>query len=266
MVKLNQILHSSINEQLSFMNTISLSLLKEKPTIDAQAMVSIRPLAPLSMVSDMPGSYYKTLKKPDKKMLCGLFENILGWHFDSADRKLLYKELKQIRKKQKVDFKDKYNGSTYRPLLMDYFEIDGDIEIDKFKGVCFYDDLWSRCFRRTDTGGGLLTHIGGCRIIDHSIMAEMKNIFSNIDKDESLPTKKEKDKGKEDWVNDHFGQFPFFYMTPTKREYLSLNGIFNIKVAIDRVLLNLLSESIKNNNIGYLGNSDGWVDLKIEQL
>ena len=71
------------------MKDINIELLKKIPTLNAHAMVSIRPLAPLSMVSDMPGSYYKTLKKPDKKMLCGLFENILGWHIDSADRKQL---------------------------------------------------------------------------------------------------------------------------------------------------------------------------------
>jgi CRISPR-associated protein Cas5 len=35
-------------------------------------------------------------------MLCGLIENVLGWHIDLADRKKLYKDLKQLRKKAKV--------------------------------------------------------------------------------------------------------------------------------------------------------------------
>ena len=61
--------------------SLDLSLLKELPELSANVTLEIRPLAPLSMVSEMPGSYYKSMKCPDKKMICGLFENILGWHY-----------------------------------------------------------------------------------------------------------------------------------------------------------------------------------------
>ena len=242
------------------MNTINLSLLKEKPTIDAQAMVSIRPLAPLSMVSDMPGSYYKTLKKPDKKMLCGLFENILGWHIDSADRKLLYKDLKKIRQKQKVDFKDKYSGSTYQPLLMEYFEIDGDIEIDQFKGVCFYDDLWSRSFRRSDSN----KHINGCRNADFRIIAQKYQAFTEIDDTDLKSTEKEKE--KDDWFKKNIGSYPFYYSSPTKREFISMDAVFKVKLSMNKELLILLTQNVQSYNIGYLGNNEGWVDVKIESL
>ena len=63
-------------------SNIDLSILKKLPELKTQAVLSIRPLAPLSMVSELPGSFYKTMKYPSKKMLCGLFENMLGWHFD----------------------------------------------------------------------------------------------------------------------------------------------------------------------------------------
>lgn len=242
------------------MNTINLSLLKEKPTIDAQALLSILPLASLSMVSDMPGSYYKTLKKPDKKMLCGLFENILGWHIDSADRKQLYKELKKVRQKQKVDFKDKYSGSTFQPLLMEYFEIDGDFEIDKFKGVCFYDDLWSRNFRRSDSN----KHINGCRNADYRIIAPKYQAFNEIDNTDLKSADKEKE--KDVWFKKNIGSYPYYYSSPTKREYVSLDGVFKLKLSMNKYLLLLLTQNVQFNNIGYLGNNEGWVDVKIESL
>ena len=240
------------------MRDINIELLKNVPTLNAHAIVCIRPLAPLSMVSDMPGSYYKTLNKPDKKMLCGLFENILGWRIDSADRKQLYKELKKIRQRQKVDFKDKYSGSTYQPLLMEYFEIDGEIEIDQFKGVCFYDDLWSRNFRRSDSN----KHINGCRNADYRIIAQKYQTFREID-DADL---KDKEKEKDGWFKKNIGSYPYYYSSPTKREFISIDGVFKLRLSVNKDLLLLLTQNVQSNNIGYLGNTEGWVDLKIESL
>ncbi|MBQ2542250.1 MAG: type I-PGING CRISPR-associated protein Cas5p [Bacteroidales bacterium] len=242
------------------MRDTNIELLKNVPTLNAHAIVCIRPLAPLSMVSDMPGSYYKTLRKPDKKMLCGLFENLMGWHFDSADRKQLYKELKQIRKKQKVDFKDKYFGSTYQPLLMEYFEIDGDIEIDQFKSVCFYDDLWSRSFRRSDSN----KHINGCRNADYRIIAKKNQAFIEIDNTDLKSADKEKE--KDSWFKKNIGSYPYYYSSPTKREYISIDGVFKLKLSMNEDLLLLLTQNVQANNIGYLGNNEGWVDIKIESL
>lgn len=84
-------------------------------------MLEIKPLAPLSMATDIPGSYYKTLKSPDKKMLCGLIENILGWHIDLSDRKKVIKELKSVREKQKKGYRNFAVGSTY--IGIDLIEI-----------------------------------------------------------------------------------------------------------------------------------------------
>ena len=242
------------------MNNIDISFLKQVPSLTTEAILEIRPLAPLSMVSDMPGSYYKTLKKPDKKMLCGLFENILGWHIDSADRKQLYKELKKVRKKQKVDFKDKYSGSTYQPLLMEYFEIDGDIEIDQFKGVCFYDDLWSRSFRRSDSN----KHINGCRNADYRIIAQKYQTFNEIDNTDLKSADKEKE--KDGWFKKNIGSYPYYYSSPTKREFISMDAVFKIKLFMNKELLNFLTQNVLLYNIGYLGNNEGWVDVKIESL
>ena len=102
------------------MSSLNLSILEKIPERNINVVLEIEPLAPLSMVSELPGSYYKTLKSPDKKMLCGLFENILGWHFDLADRKVIIGELAELRRKQakknpQLKFIDRTKGSTDVP-------------------------------------------------------------------------------------------------------------------------------------------------------
>ena len=108
-------------------SNIDLSILKKLPELKTQAVLSIIPLAPLSMVSELPGSFYKTMKYPSKKMLCGLFENMLGWHFDNKLRLEIFKDMAKARKRQKIDLKKEQfmQGSTYLPLLMDYFSLNG---------------------------------------------------------------------------------------------------------------------------------------------
>ncbi|MDW8464738.1 MAG: hypothetical protein RML35_00655 [Chloroherpetonaceae bacterium] len=66
---------------------VDISLLFEEPKLDKTVCLIVQPLAPLSMVSVLPGSYYKTERVPTKEMLCGLFENLLGWHFSEEDSK-----------------------------------------------------------------------------------------------------------------------------------------------------------------------------------
>ena len=144
-------------------SNIDLSILKKLPELKTQAVLEIRPLAPLSMVSELPGSFYKTLKYPSKKMLCGLFENMLGWHFDNSLRLEIFKDMVKVRKKQKIDLKKEQliHGSTYLPLLMDYFDILGNISLIEFKSMFNYSDLWNRGYRRRESN----IHLNGCRKI-----------------------------------------------------------------------------------------------------
>lgn len=72
------------------------------PELDKRVVLAVRPLAPLSMVDELPGSFYKTLKHPSKKMICGLFENMLGWHFDKKMRLEIFKDMVKVRKKLNV--------------------------------------------------------------------------------------------------------------------------------------------------------------------
>lgn len=242
------------------MAKIDLTLLKEVPQLTIKTKLRIEPLAPLSMVSEMPGSFYKTLKQPSQKMVCGLIENVLGWHIDWKDRKLILEDLKKIRKKQKTELSDYANGSSYIPLLMDYMKVEGDIEVE-LSDVCFFDDLWSRCYRRADTH----KHINGCRYMDVSIINPMHEKFNVIDNNETLKSS-EKSSKKDAWFKENIGSFPMYYSTPTIREYIDLKGIFVIPLLMDEKLYNMLNMEIENNNIGYLGDSEGWINLKLTRI
>lgn len=240
---------------------IDISILKKIPELNTTVILEIEPLAPLSMVSELPGSYYKTLKSPDKKMLCGLFENLLGWHIDLTDRKAIVKELIALRKKQakkdpNVEFTDKAKGSTYCPLLMDYFEIDLQLITCQ---LTYYDDLWSRAFRRTDS----YRHTYGTRYIDTAFIDNWNKIINRIDND---PKRKSNDKEtlKTRFFNRYMGKFPMYYSTPTKREYIQYEGKFQFKLIIDPLLLEQLQICVQNDNIGYLGSSEGWINLSLK--
>ena len=249
---------------MSMLQEIDISILKKVPELNAMIVLEIEPLAPLSMVGELPGSYYKTLKSPDKKMLCGLFENLLGWHIDLADRKTIVKELIALRKNQAkenpdIEFIDKTKGSTYCPLLMDYFEINDEQPV--FSKVVFYDDLWSKAFRRSDAVGNQPTHAKGTVNIDYTLIPIKREQPRDPKNNKQIDNtalgelyKKNKDK------------FPFYYSTPTNREYISMEGKYVIQINIDFDLFKILIEKILNNNMCYLGNSEGWININISKL
>lgn len=235
------------------MGNLNLSILQKEPELNLEAILEIEPLAPLSMVPEMPGSYYKTLKSPDKKMLCGLFENILGWHIDLADRKSIIKELIKIRKKQKIDYKDEVKGSTFAPLLMEYFEIN----LTYMPSSTFYDDLWSRAYRRADA----IVHPKGTFNISFDLIPLKRELKRNEKNSKQID-----DKTMEKFFKDNIEKFPQYYSSPTGREYAIINGKYEIKLTIDPQLFELIQEMLNYENIGYLGSSEGWVDTKFIKL
>lgn len=235
---------------------MDISILGKEPILDKNAILTITPLAPLSMVAEMPGSYYKTLSKPSKKMLCGLFENVLGWHFDLETRKSIAKDIKKYRQKNKLQYESHIAGSTFMPLLMDFFQIDGEPQIE-MTSFCNYDDLWSKAYRRSDS----YRHMNGIRFMNFDTIQNYKNCFSEIEKSNG-----DKDKLRNEWFKNHIGEIPLFYSSPTIREYIHVNGSFLYSLRLSSELYSLLEMKIKENNIGYLGNNEGWIDLKIESL
>ncbi|MDR1895763.1 MAG: type I-PGING CRISPR-associated protein Cas5p [Prevotellaceae bacterium] len=244
------------SNRISEKKEIDISILWGKPMLNSTVILEIQPLAPLSMVSELPGSYYKTLKMPDKKMLCGLFENILGWHIALMDRKQIFEELKKVRKKQTAKtFVDSTKGSTYFPLLMEYFEIQECVP--KFKRVIFYDDLWKKAFRRSDA----VVHPKGTANLSFELISQKRELPRN----EKNP-KQIDDKELEKFFKNNTDKFPQYYTSPTKREYLYMEGSYSVRITIDMDLYKMLQSRLADENIGYLGNSEGWVDLNFKLL
>lgn len=232
---------------------LDISILNKKPELNTEVILEIEPLAPISMVSELPGSYYKTLKSPSKKMLCGLFENILEWHIDAADRKEIIKELKRIRKKQKLEFPEFETGSSYSPLLMEYFEV----KIEVLPAQCHFDDYWSRAFRRSDA----IVHPKGTFNISFDLIPKKRTLPRN----EKKPSQVD-DKSLEDFFKNNIEGYPLYYSSPTGREYVYTNGKYKFKLAMNIMLFEMIKEKLAYINLAYLGSSEGWVDIKIDKL
>jgi len=238
------------------MENIDLTILQKEPELNSRAKLIIEPLAPLSMVADMPGSFYKSLRSPNKKMLCGLFENLLGWHIDIADRAAIQKDLIKLRKKQKISYNKPQSGSTYIPLLYEYF----NIEMVTIPPALHYNDLWSKAYRRSDTH----KHIGGIRYMDGDFIKPWNKMISDIENDEESSSK-EKINQLDQSFKEHIGKFATYYSSPTPREYIIIQDPLEINLLVDNKVLEDIQESVSINNAMYLGNSEGWINLKIHE-
>ncbi|MGP1420744.1 MAG: type I-PGING CRISPR-associated protein Cas5p [Tannerella sp.] len=238
-----------------YTSKIDLAVLQKIPHKIVKTKLVVEPLAPLSMVSEMPGSFYKTLNVPSKKMICGLIENLLGWHIGWRDRKAIQKDVEELRKKQKVAYSNETKGSTYIPLLMEYFDIIDQPTID-FSEVCFFNDLWKRCYRRADE----VVHPKGTDNIDYRYIPQKWKL-----KRDEKNREKVDDKALKEFFKEKIDFFPMYYTTPTVREYIHLHGRYIIPMLMDEKLFTMLYDILDTNNIGYLGNNEGWVNLKLSK-
>lgn len=227
------------------MEELDLNILFQKPELDKMVTLEILPLAPLSMVSDIPGTYYKTQEIPDKYKLCGLFENILGWHFGKNDRIAISKKIKEFhtKKLKNKEFQIKESNSGYKPLLHDFFEIGLIIKSQ----TSFYNDLWKKSFSRMDAD----THAKGTPNIDYYTLRK-KHLFLKEEKG-GLPI----------FFQEHKSKYPMYYTSPTLREYVVHEGRIQMTLQINKELAELLNAALDNNSTAYLGNSEGWIELNI---
>lgn len=225
---------------------IDISLLFEEPKLDTTVCLIIKPLAPLSMVNNLPGSYYKTERVPTKQMLCGLFENLLGWHFSEKDRPKIFKEMQKHHKKQfKRQIEKEESESGYQLLLGYYFETTPQVLIPVLK---HYEDLWTQ----------------------HLIGADERHSNGAIHYDWSIENQREKVKNESKLHTDFFkanqGKFPQYYRAVPKREFVIAQSDYRLKLIIDARLLSKLKSVVEENNIGYLGTSEGWVDISFQEV
>jgi len=227
-------------------NKIDLSFIFKEPKLTIKSKLTIQTLAPLSMVADIPGSYYKTQEVPDKYKLCGLFENILGWHFDKIDRKAIHKKRKDVFKKvfKERDYLSNDSNSGYQPLVFDYFETGLVLKTYSIQ----YNDLWKREFSRFDED----VHPKGTPNLDYELLRIKPQSLQNGTLKEFFLRYKKK--------------FPMFYTSPTLREYIEYDGIIQIGLQMSEPLYEALNNSLIINSTGYLGTSEGWVEIKLEDI
>lgn len=239
------------------MNSINMNIspIFEMPILSEKVKLTILPLVPLSMVSEMPGSYYRSDVKPSKFHLSGLLENLLGWHISNEDRKAILKEVEKIYKKDyKIkDYKSAISNSGYMPLLYHLFEI----KLSMIPTPMHYDDIWKKAYRRV----GELVHPNGTPNIDYDLIKVKRSLKRKGDKPHQVD---EKEMTK--LFKDNLGKFPFYYSTVSKREYLSFDGPIQIALDMQKDVYKLIEQSTEENNLIYLGTNDGWIDIKIETI
>jgi|YNPMSStandDraft_2_1061718.scaffolds.fasta_scaffold02989_1 CRISPR-associated protein Cas5 len=231
-----------------------ISILFEEPKLEQAVILVIKPLAPLSMVNNLPGSYYKTERMPTKPMLCGLFENLLGWHFSEEDRIKIFKEMQKYHKKQyNKNLEKEESESGYQLLLGYYFEVTPQVLIPVLK---HYEDLWTQHMIGADT-----------RHLDGSVHNswDLENELSILRK-QKFSSKRERDNIFSDYFKKNQDKFPLYYRAVLKREFIIAQGDYRLKLNMNSNLLAKLKEQVKENDIGYLGTSEGWVTVSFQEV
>jgi CRISPR-associated protein Cas5 len=230
-----------------------LSILFHEPVKDKQVMLTIEPLAPLSIVSTLPGSYYKSLDKPTKANLCGMFENVMGWHIGSKDRSKILKKMKQVYKKSYkiTDFEVEISTVGYTCLIGHLFDI--ELPVCPIP-TCRYEDVWKQQLYRDG-----YAHPNGTPNLSYELIPLKKHLDK---KDNGTVTNDAIGK----FYKENKGDFPMYYTSPRKREFIVLDNNYQFKLLMSSRLFEELSQGMNENNIAYLGTNEGWVNLKLEAL
>lgn len=263
---------------------MDVSFFFEPPEHIVSGILQIEALAPLSMASGHPGSYYQSLRTPTPHMLYGMLENALGWHFAEDIRKELYKELqKRAKKEMKSQAKlpwlatlPEASDSKYFSFLQHHLEFEPTL----FEpNSITYDDLWSQNLR--DSGRSFF---GGSRHYDASLENTINRVrrktlefgdrtgFEDV-KPEDLDALPDGGKVKYTIIRHLFPQY--YASLPTVREYVEpvrehkkvgeLDYLFRFHTT--QKVLDMLTEALENPEAPlYLGSNDGWVHATIETV
>ena len=258
---------------------MDLSFFLEPPAHDTAAILTIEALAPLSMSTAQPGTYYRSQRAPTEAMLYGLLENALGIHLPAGERK---KTLKRLRKAAKKKLgrghelketpwikgrSDAESGSGFVSLLQHHLTF-GTSYLPE---VTSFDDLWGR-----HTHGKGTSFPGGSRHHDARLIS-LVNRSSKGDiafGDRAGYKIREPDKlaepvpsGAKVHVNAIRPQFPQYYSSPTPREYVIPERPYRYRLQTNEALAQQIQSALQDPaGALYLGNSDGWVDADLEPL
>ena len=237
------------------MEKIDISILFEKPELTASAILWIEPLAPLSMVVSMPGSYYRSQGEPSPFMIYGMLENVLGWHFDDKIRSDIIKKMNSVFSK-KYKIKDVIFDASevgFKPILQQHLKIESPALFQPQK--MFFEDYWTQHLKDVDE-----RHAKGNRNYDVSLEHSVNQIYSSA--------REERDKLWRTLFENENNKFPNYYQSPTKREFVSVAGKYGYKIFASKSILALLIESIIQSSCSptYIGTNEGWVSIQIVEL
>lgn len=148
---------------------VDLNFFFDPPRLTVVAELWIEALAPLSMVSSIPGQYYRSERRPTIYMIYGLLENALGLHLPSGERSKLLNAEGFLRKKAQSRIRaevkaerlegswlehpwlsathDISSGCKYTSILQHHLAVDTVYT----PAVMIYEDYWNRLVRETGT-------------------------------------------------------------------------------------------------------------------
>lgn len=220
---------------------LNLDFLLEPPDFSVRGKLTIEALAPLSMVSSMPGKYYRCQPEPTDEMLFGMIENAFGFHLTGKSDKERDKLIKKISQKHKVEIQKSDVG--FSSFLQFHIRIATRFVPDSIH----YDDYWSKHAKHTDQ-----RHINGSRNHDYRAISTL----NRVKREEITLNEKEL-----------IGYFPQYYISPTQRGYVVPKGSYRYVLETSETISKLLSEKLDNPIAPlYLGSNDGWIDVSYEEL
>lgn len=227
---------------------INIDYLFEPPELSKSVALMIQPLAPLSMVNSMPGSYYKTDHAPDKFMLCGLFENILNLHLSESDRNAIRNKIQShYRVKYRLEFEKVISNVGYKPIINHLFNV---INLFVKPHLRFYEDYWTQHLIGADE-----RHLKGVINYDWKLENDMVGLKKRNNTQET-----------NEYFSINKGRFPKYYRSPQLREFLIADGYYGYKLEMTQQLFEVLKTSVDGSNLGYLGTSEGWVHISLGEL
>lgn len=260
------------------MNNLDLSFFLEPPDLDTTARLIIDALAPLSMSTAQPGTYYRSQPAPTDAMLYGMLENALGWHFPADVRSDILDNLRQAAKDELgrghplkkepwiTGDEDTESGSGYISLLQHHLAFETAIVPE----TMHFDDLWARHARSTGTqfpGGSRNYDIRLERIVNLEGSDEIS--FGDRSSYKIRDPKELSEVGAGDKVHVKAirPQFPQYYTSPTKREYIIPDGPYRYRIRTTETLAKQLQAALDDPAAPlYLGNNDGWVNARLEVI
>lgn len=263
------------------MEKLDISLLFKKPEFEKEAILMIEPLAPLSMVASMPGSFYKTLSEPSNFMIYGMIENLLGWHFPDNVRRDIFKKIeKNWKKNLKTEVVIKLSSNVgYQPIIQNHILIEHPVFLKPH--VEYYEDYWTQHLKDSDR-----RHLGGSRNYSWDVEEILSKARQEFEKaNNNLKLELEKDSKNEllkksitelktlyeanqtENFKDNKDKFPKYYSSPKKREFIIVDGKYGYKIKTSNAILEFLKDAITNNQAPtHLGTNEGWVDATIIEI